>query len=165
LVCLSSGDFHAPFSVRGIRFPFLPMVHQRKARSRPTDQNKLVLVAHGIEVDPEYRRSLRPVRSSELTIEIRQYADACLPVRSPQDSPYMTWREYHELTKHSVESLRRTPHYLDWANMPNPFRHMRAYPFSISRPTRRLRRFQLSTYSRVKQEILQPKMVRNSFRS
>jgi hypothetical protein len=35
----------------------------------------------------------------------------------------MTWREYHELTKHSVESLRRTQHYLDWANMPNPFRH------------------------------------------
>jgi hypothetical protein len=23
----------------------------------------------------------------------------------------MTWREYHELTKHSVESLRRTQHY------------------------------------------------------
>jgi len=35
----------------------------------------------------------------------------------------MSWREYHELTKHSVESLRGTQHYLDWANMPNPFRH------------------------------------------
>ena len=35
----------------------------------------------------------------------------------------MTWREYHELTKHSPESLRRNRHYLDWANMPNPFRH------------------------------------------
>src|ERR1700721_1939385 len=35
----------------------------------------------------------------------------------------MTWQEYHELTKHSAESLRRTQHYLDWANMPNPFRH------------------------------------------
>src|SRR5450755_4283360 len=46
-----------------------------------------------------------------------------LPVRLPQDSPYMTWREYHELTKHSVESLQRTQHYLDWSNMPNPFRH------------------------------------------
>jgi hypothetical protein len=33
----------------------------------------------------------------------------------------MDWREYHELTKHSVESLRGTQHYLDWANMPNPF--------------------------------------------
>jgi SagB-type dehydrogenase family enzyme len=40
----------------------------------------------------------------------------------------MTWREYHELTKHSVESLRRAPHYLDWANMPNPFRHYQGVP-------------------------------------
>jgi SagB-type dehydrogenase family enzyme len=35
----------------------------------------------------------------------------------------MTWRGYHEFTKHSVESLRRTPHVLDWENMPDPFRH------------------------------------------
>jgi SagB-type dehydrogenase family enzyme len=35
----------------------------------------------------------------------------------------MAWREYHELTKHSAESLRRTQHVLDWANMPNPYRH------------------------------------------
>jgi SagB-type dehydrogenase family enzyme len=41
---------------------------------------------------------------------------------------YMTWREYHELTKHSVESLRRTQHYLDWINMPNPFRHYEGVP-------------------------------------
>jgi nitroreductase len=40
----------------------------------------------------------------------------------------MTWREYHELTKHSVESLRRTQQYLDWANMPNPFRHYEGVP-------------------------------------
>jgi SagB-type dehydrogenase family enzyme len=40
----------------------------------------------------------------------------------------MTWREYHELTKHSPESLRRTQHYLDWANMPNPFRHYEGAP-------------------------------------
>ncbi|MGC1625899.1 MAG: SagB/ThcOx family dehydrogenase [Candidatus Acidiferrales bacterium] len=40
----------------------------------------------------------------------------------------MGWREYHELTKHSVESLRRTQHYLDWANMPNPFRHYEGVP-------------------------------------
>jgi SagB-type dehydrogenase family enzyme len=40
----------------------------------------------------------------------------------------MTWREYHELTKHSVESLRRNQHYLDWANMPNPFRHYEDVP-------------------------------------
>jgi SagB-type dehydrogenase family enzyme len=40
----------------------------------------------------------------------------------------MTWSEYHELTKHSVESLRRTPHVLDWANMPDPFRHYEGVP-------------------------------------
>jgi SagB-type dehydrogenase family enzyme len=40
----------------------------------------------------------------------------------------MAWREYHEFTKHSVESLRRSPHYLDWANMPNPFRHYEGVP-------------------------------------
>jgi len=40
----------------------------------------------------------------------------------------MTWREYHELTKHSVESLRRTQHYLDWTKMPNPFRHYEGVP-------------------------------------
>jgi SagB-type dehydrogenase family enzyme len=40
----------------------------------------------------------------------------------------MTWREYHESTKHSAESLRRSQHYLDWANMPNPFRHYEGIP-------------------------------------
>jgi SagB-type dehydrogenase family enzyme len=40
----------------------------------------------------------------------------------------MTWREYHELTKHSAESLRQTQHYLDWANMPDPFRHYEGVP-------------------------------------
>lgn len=35
----------------------------------------------------------------------------------------MTWREYHEFTKHNAESLRRDPHVLEWANMPDPFRH------------------------------------------
>jgi SagB-type dehydrogenase family enzyme len=38
------------------------------------------------------------------------------------------WREYHEATKHSVQSLRRTPHVLDWANMPDPFRHYEGVP-------------------------------------
>jgi SagB-type dehydrogenase family enzyme len=51
-----------------------------------------------------------------------------LPVLYPQHSSDMTWREYHELTKHSVESLRRNPHYLDWANMPDPFRHYEGVP-------------------------------------
>jgi len=40
----------------------------------------------------------------------------------------MNWREYHELTKHSAESLRRTRYYLDWANMPSPFRHYGGVP-------------------------------------
>jgi SagB-type dehydrogenase family enzyme len=51
-----------------------------------------------------------------------------LYVRLPHDSSDMTWREYHELTKHTVETLRRTQHYLDWANMPNPFRHYDGVP-------------------------------------
>jgi SagB-type dehydrogenase family enzyme len=40
----------------------------------------------------------------------------------------VTWREYHEATKHTVESLRRAPHLLDWANMPNPFRQYEGAP-------------------------------------
>jgi SagB-type dehydrogenase family enzyme len=40
----------------------------------------------------------------------------------------MTWREYHEYSKHSVEKLRRNRHYLDWANMPDPFRHYEGVP-------------------------------------
>src|SRR5580692_1254182 len=47
---------------------------------------------------------------------------------TPADLSTMTWREYHESTKHSVESLRRAPHVLDWANMPNPFRHYEGVP-------------------------------------
>jgi len=39
----------------------------------------------------------------------------------------MTWLEYHELTKHSAESLRRTKHYLDWANMPIRFGIMKEF--------------------------------------
>jgi hypothetical protein len=40
----------------------------------------------------------------------------------------MTWREYHEATKHSAESLSRVRHVLDWASMPNPFRHYDGVP-------------------------------------
>src|SRR6202044_2930334 len=40
----------------------------------------------------------------------------------------MAWREYHEFTKHTVEKLRRSQHYLDWANMPNPYRHYEDVP-------------------------------------
>jgi SagB-type dehydrogenase family enzyme len=31
------------------------------------------------------------------------------------------WR-YHDLTKHSYWSIRSSPHYLDWANKPSPFK-------------------------------------------
>jgi SagB-type dehydrogenase family enzyme len=40
----------------------------------------------------------------------------------------MTWREYHEFTKHSAQALRRTQHVLDWQNMPDPFRHYEGVP-------------------------------------
>jgi SagB-type dehydrogenase domain len=40
----------------------------------------------------------------------------------------MTWREYHEATKHSVESLSRARNVLDWAKMPDPFRHYDGVP-------------------------------------
>src|SRR5271170_1533416 len=40
----------------------------------------------------------------------------------------MAWREYHEFTKHTAEKLRRTRYSLDWANMPNPFRHYEGVP-------------------------------------
>jgi SagB-type dehydrogenase family enzyme len=40
----------------------------------------------------------------------------------------MTWREYHEATKHSLESLSRMRQVLDWANMPDPFRHYEGVP-------------------------------------
>jgi len=40
----------------------------------------------------------------------------------------MTWREYHEFTKHTAEALRRSRHVLDWANMPDPFRHYEGVP-------------------------------------
>ena len=40
----------------------------------------------------------------------------------------MTWREYHEATKHTAESLRRVQYGLDWRNMPDPFRHYEGVP-------------------------------------
>src|SRR5437868_9486658 len=40
----------------------------------------------------------------------------------------MAWREYHDLTKHSTESRRRTRRGLHWANMLNPFRHYEGVP-------------------------------------
>jgi SagB-type dehydrogenase family enzyme len=40
----------------------------------------------------------------------------------------MTWREYHQQTKHTAEALRRSRHYLDWETMPDPFRHYEGAP-------------------------------------
>ena len=40
----------------------------------------------------------------------------------------MAWREYHQSTKHTVESVRRARFVLDWANMPDPFRHYEGAP-------------------------------------
>ena len=40
----------------------------------------------------------------------------------------MSWREYHEFTKHSAQKLRRSQHVLDWENMPDPFRHYEGIP-------------------------------------
>jgi len=49
-------------------------------------------------------------------------------VGAREGSYTMAWREYHEFTKHSVEALRRTQHYLDWGNMPGPYRHYEGVP-------------------------------------
>src|SRR6476661_1633084 len=40
----------------------------------------------------------------------------------------MIWREYHEATKHTAQSLRRTRHVLEWESMPDPFRHYEGVP-------------------------------------
>ena len=51
-----------------------------------------------------------------------------MPARVPAALSAMRWREYHEMTKHSVASLRQASHALDWANMPDPFRHYEGVP-------------------------------------
>src|SRR5215510_9313538 len=33
----------------------------------------------------------------------------------------LAWK-YHDLTKHSAESIRRLRHYLDWSNQPSQFK-------------------------------------------
>lgn len=42
----------------------------------------------------------------------------------------MHWLEYHEATKHTLERLYARPHTLDWANMPDPFRHYEGVPIA-----------------------------------
>src|SRR3954447_16983017 len=46
----------------------------------------------------------------------------------------MKWREYHESTKHTRGFLRQARQPLDWANMPDPFRHYQGVPV-IDLPT------------------------------
>ncbi|MGH9630359.1 MAG: hypothetical protein ACRD7E_18760, partial [Bryobacteraceae bacterium] len=58
---------------------------------------------------------------------IEQQLCICLDIGDVHVSA-MTWREYHGITKHSFASLRRAPHVLDWANMPDPFRHYEHVP-------------------------------------
>lgn len=60
-------------------------------------------------------------------VKIEQQLRICLGIGGVHVSA-MTWREYHGITKHSVSSLRRAPHVLDWANMPDPFRHYERVP-------------------------------------
>src|ERR1700754_4632583 len=62
-----------------------------------------------------------------LDVKIEQQLRICLRICNARLST-MTWREYHESTKHSVESLRRARRVLDWANMPDPFRHYEGVP-------------------------------------
>jgi SagB-type dehydrogenase family enzyme len=40
----------------------------------------------------------------------------------------LIWRKYHQATKHTPELLRQNRHFLDWANMPDPFRHYEGVP-------------------------------------
>ncbi len=44
-------------------------------------------------------------------------------------------REYHNRTKHSYQSLRTNPHYLDWENQPIPFKiYPKLEPLSLPQP-------------------------------
>ena len=66
-------------------------------------------------------------KSDEVYAEVRDQIET-LVTRLIRESAGVTWREYHESTKHTVERLRRARHGLDWANMPDPFRHYEGVP-------------------------------------
>jgi SagB-type dehydrogenase family enzyme len=56
----------------------------------------------------------------------------------PTDWDLAAASEYHERTKHSFESVRRSPHLLDWENRPHPFKdylgfEARALPAQLAR--------------------------------
>jgi len=61
----------------------------------------------------------------------------------------VTWREYHGLTKHSVESLRRTQRHIDWVNsrkkqQKNRRNSIKDWRFHVLPPERSLREFTTS---------------------
>jgi len=61
----------------------------------------------------------------------------------------MTWREYHGLTKRSVESLRRTQRHIDWVNsrkkqQKNRRDSIKDSRFHVLPPERSLREFTTS---------------------
>ena len=37
-------------------------------------------------------------------------------------------RAFHEATKHSFESVHREPHFLDWDNLPSPYKVYKGLP-------------------------------------
>ena len=43
----------------------------------------------------------------------------------------MNWRDYHEATKHSIESLMRARRVLDWANMQSGDQRLAAAALSL----------------------------------
>jgi SagB-type dehydrogenase family enzyme len=71
--------------------------------------------------------TMSKVRPRALPAKIEQQIGASISM-SGAHLPAMAWHDYHEATKHSVESLRRARHDLDWANMPDPFRHYEGVP-------------------------------------
>jgi SagB-type dehydrogenase family enzyme len=72
---------------------------------------------------------LFPLQQRDAFRLLRSSSDAASAAAiSDTDLSAMTWREYNDSTRHSVESLRRAPHVLDWTNMPDPFRHYEGVP-------------------------------------
>ena len=45
---------------------------------------------------------------------------------------------YHNGTKHSYQSIRTNPHYLDWENQPIPLRSIHSWSLSLYANTYRL---------------------------
>src|SRR5215470_14821335 len=58
---------------------------------------------------------LRPAHSSFVILEVMAGQTGA------NDDTAQTWG-YHNATKHSEQSLRANPHYLDWQNQPKPLK-------------------------------------------